>query len=118
MTLNGIERVTLFDKGETVQRLRYLIMQTFSDLGLDGYPAGCMKIMEREDTSGKYTKLPILLTLCRDVVVTVKLPETLLEKVQVCCISFDLCPCHFVPKQFRYYFPWPSWALIYKNREK
>lgn len=80
VTLDGTKRDVLFEKGETVQKLRFRIMRTFSDKDLDKTPAVCLKVQEHDKTSGKDLELPTLMELHRNVILIVTRPRTVEEK--------------------------------------
>lgn len=82
MTLDGTERDVLFEKGETVQKLRFRIMRTFSDKDLDKTPAVCLKVQEHDKTSGKDLELPTLMEVHRNVILIITRPRTVEEKVR------------------------------------
>ena len=69
----GIQRSVSFEKGDKVQELRYLIMEAFSETGMNKMPQGFVNLFKYDESVQDYVALHPELNLKKDVDVKVEL---------------------------------------------
>ena len=73
VNFKGIQRSVSFEKGDKVQELRYLIMEAFSETGMNKMPQGSVNLFKYDESGQDFVALHPELNLEKDVDVKVEL---------------------------------------------